>query len=116
MACTTITSVNFNERSRCSTKVPALVCASFRMPSSSAPFLISSSAACRASVHQRATTVYDVLGQEVSWEEAAAAMARGFMEALNLSLEERPPTSSESDLAAKLREEKYIGEAWNRRV
>ncbi len=70
----------------------------------------------RARVHQRATTVHDVLGREVGWEEAARAMARGFAEALNLALEESPLTPSESELAAKLRGEKYAGEAWNRRV
>ena len=70
----------------------------------------------RVRVHQRATTVLEVLEREVIWEDAARAMARGFAEALNLTLEESPLTPRESEMAAKLREEKYAGEAWNRRA
>ncbi len=70
----------------------------------------------RARVRQRATTILEVLGREVSWEDAAAAMARGFAEALNLKLEASPLTARESEMAAKLREEKYAGEVWNKRV
>jgi len=69
-----------------------------------------------ARVHQRATTVLEVLGREVSWGEAAAAMARGFAEMLKLTLGESPLTARESELAAKLRAEKYTTEAWNHRV
>ena len=69
-----------------------------------------------ARVHRRATTVLEVLGREVSWGEAAAAMARGFAEMLKLTLGESPLTARESELAAKLRAEKYTTEAWNHRV
>lgn len=72
--------------------------------------------AARTRVQQRATTVAEVLQREVSWEEAAAAMARGFAEALNLILDESPPTPKEIELAAKLREEKYANEEWNYRI
>jgi len=70
----------------------------------------------RARVHQRATTVAEVLQREVSWEEAAAAMARGFAEALNLTLAESTPTSKEIELAGRLREEKYAAVEWNYRI
>jgi lipoyl(octanoyl) transferase len=70
----------------------------------------------RARVRQRATTVLEVLEREVRWEEAAAAMAQGFAEMLNLTLEESSPTARESELAAKLRGEKYATEGWNERV
>jgi lipoate-protein ligase A len=70
----------------------------------------------RARVRQRAATVLDVLGREVSWESAAAALARGFAEALNLALEQSPLTENERALAEKLRQEKYAMREWNERV
>ncbi len=70
----------------------------------------------QARVRQRATTVAEVLQREVSWDEAAAAMTRGFAEALNLTLDEGALTPAEIELAAKLREEKYASEGWNYRV
>lgn len=72
--------------------------------------------AARARVQQRATTVAEVLQKEISWEAAAAAMAQGFAEALNLNLAESPLSSKELELAEKLRQEKYAAEAWNYRV
>src|SRR5574341_1837399 len=69
-----------------------------------------------ARVRQRATAVREVLGHEVSWDKAAAAMARGFTEALNLQLEAGALTARESELAVKLREEKYAAGSWNERV
>ena len=70
----------------------------------------------RERVHQRATTIEEVLGRPVSWEEAAEAMRRGFAEALNLIFESAPLTPLETELTTKLREEKYATEAWNFRV
>jgi lipoate-protein ligase A len=70
----------------------------------------------RARVHQRAATAAEVLGREVSWEEAAAALARGFAEALNLELSKGALSDHEQALAAQLRAEKYATTAWNRRV
>ncbi len=70
----------------------------------------------RERVHQRATTIEEILGRPVSWEEAADALRRGFAEALNLILESAPLTPLEMALATKLREEKYATEAWNFRV
>ena len=70
----------------------------------------------RARVHQRAATVAEVIGREIPWEEAAAAMTRGFADALNLTLAPGALSPKELELAAKLREEKYVTEAWNYRV
>jgi lipoate-protein ligase A len=70
----------------------------------------------RARVHARATTVAEVIGREVSWDEAARAVAQGFAEALNLSLQPAPLTPAETALAEKMRAEKYATEAWNARV
>ena len=70
----------------------------------------------RERMHQRATTVTEVLGREVQWGEAAEALTRGFAEALNLAFEAAPLTPRELTLIARLREEKYTAEGWNYRV
>ncbi len=72
--------------------------------------------AARARLRQRAATVAEVLEAEVDWRQAAAALARGFSEALNLDLEEAPLSPREAALAAQLREEKYATAAWNNRI
>jgi lipoate-protein ligase A len=70
----------------------------------------------RARVHERASTVAEVIGRDVTWSEAAAALAQGFAEALNLDLRESPLTPREQSLADQLRVEKYAAAAWNARV
>ncbi len=69
-----------------------------------------------ARVAQRATTLGAVLGHVVSWDEAAAAMAAGFSEALNLTLAPGPLTDAEATLADQLYAEKYATNAWNDRI
>ena len=70
----------------------------------------------RARVHERATTVAEVIGRAVTWPAAAAALAQGFAEALNLDLLESPLTPREQARAEQLRVEKYATAAWNERV
>jgi lipoate-protein ligase A len=70
----------------------------------------------RERVQKRATTIEAVLGRVVPWGEAAAALAAGFAEALNLELAEAPLSAREEELAARLRAEKYGTAAWNCRV
>jgi lipoate-protein ligase A len=70
----------------------------------------------RERVRERATTVAEVVGREVTWPQAAEALARGFAEALNLTWREAPLTAHEQELAERLRAEKYATEDWNRRV
>jgi lipoate-protein ligase A len=70
----------------------------------------------RARVRQRAATVAAALGRDVSWDEAATALARGFAEALSLNLSQAPLTPHEQALAERLRAEKYVTPAWNRRI
>jgi lipoate-protein ligase A len=70
----------------------------------------------RARVHERAATVAEVIGREVSWEEAAAAMRAGFGEALKLEWQPAELSAHEAGLAEQLRAEKYGTAAWNRRV
>jgi lipoate-protein ligase A len=73
-------------------------------------------ARARERVRQRATTVAAVLGRELRWQEAAAAMAQGFAQALNLTCAESPLTPRELSLAGQLRDQKYTTEKWNARV
>ena len=70
----------------------------------------------RARVRQRAATVADALGRDVSWDEAATALARGFAEALNLNFSQVPLTPHEQALSERLRAEKYVTPAWNARL
>ncbi len=70
----------------------------------------------KARVHARATTLAEASGREVSWEDATAAMARGFAEALDLTFSESSLSQAEREQAQKLREEKYAAERWNGRV
>ena len=72
--------------------------------------------AARARLRQRAATVAEVLEAEVTWPQAAAALAQGFAEVLNLDLEEAPLSPREIALAAQLRQEKYSTAAWNNRL
>lgn len=69
-----------------------------------------------ARVAQRATTLGAVLGRAVSWDEAAAAMAAGFAEALNLTLTPAPLTPAEAKLADQLYADKYATATWNDRI
>lgn len=65
-----------------------------------------------ARVRARATTVERALSRRVNWDEAAAALAQGFTEALNLRLEPGRLTDGERTEAQELRAEKYATGAW----
>jgi len=69
--------------------------------------------AARARVAQRATTVEVERGRPATWLEAAQALAQGFSETLNLTLEEGPLTKAELTTASRLAAEKYANPAWN---
>lgn len=73
-------------------------------------------AAARARLHERAATVEEVLIAEVTWTQAADALARGMAGVLNLRLEEAALTPHEEALATRLREEKYATSGWNSRL
>ena len=72
-------------------------------------------ARAREHLKARATTVSDVLGREVSWEEAARALLHGFQEALNLEFDEQPLTPAELKRARTLVETKYGHPDWTKR-
>jgi lipoate-protein ligase A len=64
----------------------------------------------------RACTLEQALDREVSFDEAADALARGFASALNLRLEPGDLSPDERSLAERLRRERYANEIWNRRI
>jgi len=70
----------------------------------------------RARVRQRATTIADLTGRTISWQEAATAMTQGFVEALNLDLRPAALTTIEETKAAALKAEKYTAPEWTDRV
>lgn len=70
----------------------------------------------RARVGERATTVESVCGREVPWAAAAAAMAQGFAETLNLTWRVEDLSAGERVSAERLRAEKYAAASWNNRV
>jgi lipoate-protein ligase A len=59
----------------------------------------------------RATTISDALRRAVSYDEAAEAMARGFAEALNLTLEPAVPSEAELLAAESRLSEKIVAVA-----
>jgi len=69
----------------------------------------------RAALRQRASTVAEVLGREVSFAAAAEALAVGFAAALNLVLIPGPLTAWEQTCAAELCKTKYATAAWTQR-
>jgi len=69
-----------------------------------------------ARVRARATTVEEALGRPVTWDEAAAALAAGFAEALNLHLAPGTLTDEEQTWTEALRATKYATDAWTRHI
>ena len=63
----------------------------------------------------RATTVEAVVGRRVEWEEAANAIAAGFEEALNITLEPGELSQKEVERAKELVSEKYGNIDWLKR-
>jgi lipoate-protein ligase A len=61
----------------------------------------------------RITSINHELEREVSAEEVAGALERGFSQALNVELVEDQMTGYELDLAAELQEQKYAKDDWN---
>ncbi len=67
-------------------------------------------------VRARATTVEEAIGRSVTWDEAAEALAAGFVKALNLRLEPGTLTDEEQTWAKELRAEKYAAKEWTTQV
>lgn len=69
--------------------------------------------ALRSHLAERAVTVADLLGREVSFHEAAEALAAGFEQALGITLTPAALTPDEIETADRLRREVYAAEEWN---
>ena len=67
-------------------------------------------------LRRRATTLATALGREVAFDEAAAALASGFVQALNLTLDAGKLSAFERTRTGELRTEKYASEAWALRL
>lgn len=65
---------------------------------------------------QRATTLAEVMGRELSFEVVAQALQDSFAEELNLRLVEDPLTEHEIALSQQLHAERYANDEWNKRV
>lgn len=65
-------------------------------------------AALATHLRERATTLCDLLGRIVTFDEAASALTRGFASALHLALEPGQPTRAELDAAERTAREKPI--------
>lgn len=65
---------------------------------------------------ERAITLEKVLGKVLTAGEVFDALARGFAEQLDLTLEAMPLTDREQELVDKLQAEQYANDAWNKRV
>jgi len=66
-------------------------------------------------VRQRALTLYDALGEVVTWEQAAEAITRGFMEQFELDFSHEDLTTEEIEEAERLIEEVYGAESWTQK-
>jgi lipoate-protein ligase A len=66
-------------------------------------------------IRLRASTLSELLGREVTFDEAAAAFIRGFREAFNLLLAPSSLTQFEEEQAASLRK-KYTSEEWTFKI
>ena len=69
----------------------------------------------RAQAHfgQKATTLSEILGNKIGWQELKQALFKGFQTAMGIELHEDTLTPEESDLSRKLAMEKYKSLDWN---
>ncbi len=67
-------------------------------------------------LHQRATTVEEVLGSPPTWGQAAQAFITGFSQTLNLELGQQSLSKEEQTRARQLVEVKYAHSSWTDRI
>jgi lipoate-protein ligase A len=68
--------------------------------------------AAASRLRNRATTLEELLGFPITWQDAADAMIAGFSDALHIHLEQQDLTVGESERANQLRREKYESQDW----
>jgi lipoate-protein ligase A len=67
-------------------------------------------------IHGRAATLEELLGREVSWQEAARAACRGFAETFDIDFRREGLSESEKKRAGELTREKFANDSWTRKV
>jgi lipoate-protein ligase A len=67
-------------------------------------------------IRRRAATLGELLGREVSWQEAADAVCRGFAETFDVSFRREALSGKEKTRAGELAREKFGNEAWTKKV
>ncbi len=67
-------------------------------------------------VRRRAATLGDQLGREVTWQEAADAVCRGFIEAFDIAFQRELLSVEEKTRAGVLAREKFGNDEWTMRV
>ena len=70
----------------------------------------------RRRVTQRAVTLSDALGQEITWEQAALVVRDAFASTFELKLKESLLSPAESDRAEELRTSRYAHDYWMLKV
>jgi lipoate-protein ligase A len=70
----------------------------------------------RRAIAESAGTVADLLGHEVSWDDAAQALTDGFSEALKIDFSVEDPSEVELRRAQALMEDQYANPNWTARV
>jgi lipoate-protein ligase A len=70
----------------------------------------------KTNLSNRATTLSQVLGRTVRWEEAAGALSNGFQKALDLHFIEDKPTAEEMRRCAELVKDRYEHSQWTDRI
>jgi lipoate-protein ligase A len=67
-------------------------------------------------LHQRATTLKDSLGKDISWFEFAAAISEGFCQKLGIHFENGSLTKPELARAEQIFQEKFANDSWTLRI
>ncbi|HML22208.1 MAG TPA: lipoate--protein ligase family protein [Aggregatilinea sp.] len=70
----------------------------------------------REHVHRRATTIEEVLGHVITWDDAVEIFTASFADTFDLTLIPGDLTPGEQTRAAAIREEQYAAETWNARL
>jgi lipoate-protein ligase A len=70
----------------------------------------------RAGLNDRATTVAQILGQYIGWQDMAERMVLGFEDALQITLQPGKLSLEEKQRAFILLKEKYANRHWTERL
>lgn len=70
----------------------------------------------RERIRSRAASVSELLGRQVSWEQAAQALVKGFEDALGWTFETSQLSDAELKRAAELESSRYSESAWTERL